>query len=163
MLVEKSVIGGHCCNDWMEVREVTREAIEAVEQVAARLFQRKVCSSAKQHSTHYKNPLCSKAKKKKKMYMDILTRRSYSPYFIFLPGYLLSEECLTHSSHSEKKKEEKSQTRKQNDLAGRKCWQWRRLRKACWFSYLIQSTVKTSRCRGALLSWAQHLCPFWKC
>lgn len=38
--------------------------------------------------------------------MVILTRRSYShtPYFIFLPGYLVSEECLTHSSHSEKKK-----------------------------------------------------------
>lgn len=35
MLVEKSVIGGHCCKDWMEVREVTQGAIE---QVAARLF-----------------------------------------------------------------------------------------------------------------------------
>lgn len=158
MLVEKSVIGGHCCSDWMEVREVTQEAIE---NVAARLFQPKVCSGAKQHSTHYKNPLCSKAKKKKKMYMVILTRRSYShtPYFIFLPGYLVSEECLTHSSHSEKKEKKRNPKRGKTKII----WLEENVgsdgdsRKACWFSYLIQSTVKTSRSRGALLSWAQHL------
>lgn len=107
MLVEKSVIGGHCCQDWMEVREVTQGAIE---QVAARLFERKLCSSATHQTTFhcFQNPLCNKAKK------NALTRRSYSPYFIFSPWVSGIWRMFNTFLPRRKKKKEKSQKRKQN-------------------------------------------------